>query len=407
MRKRLGFLLIIISLSICHGDNPTEFPSPQWALPGYVKASNSGDHDELGWSIAVSETTIVVGSRNESSGTNNINGDQNNNSANMSGAVYVYIIQDGKWLQQAYLKPSNGEEYDSFGHSVSLSDDTIVAGAIRECSNGDQGDNSILESGAAYVFTRLNGNWHQEAYLKASNCKEEYAQFGQSVSISGDTIVVGSSKNIYVFIRHNGIWSQQTILRPSNATIKEGWGNAVSISGDTIVVGVTNEYSNAKGINGNPNDNSEGMSGAAYVFTRKDGEWKQEAYIKASNARANSLFGNSVSISGDTIVIGSLLESSNAKGINGNPTDTSAQGAGAAYVFTRKDGEWKQEAYIKASNSEPEDAFGFATSVFNNTIVVSAIWEDSKATGVDGDTSNNDAIDAGAVYVYQRGVAVP
>ena len=113
------------------------------------------------------------------------------------------------------------------------------------------------------------------------------------------------------------------------------FGYSVSISGDTVVVAAWGEASNAKGVNGDQSNNSAVSAGAAYVFVRSAGAWTQQAYLKASNTDANDRFGISVSVSGDTVVVGAWGERSNARGVNGDPWNNSASNAGAAYVFVR------------------------------------------------------------------------
>jgi len=99
-------------------------------------------------------------------------------------------------------------------------------------------------------------------------------------------------------------------------------------------VGATGEASAATGIDGNQGDNSASASGAVYVFTRTNGVWNQQAYVKASNTEARDLFGFSLAIGGDTLAVGALFEASAATGINGNQSDNSAPSSGAAYVFS-------------------------------------------------------------------------
>ena len=262
--------------------------------------------------------------------------------------------------QQAYLKASNTGASDRFGHAVSLSGDTLVVGAYAEDSNatgvnGDGTDNSASASGAAYVFTRSGGVWSQQAYLKASNTE------------AGDSF---------------------------------GW--AVSLSGNTLVVGAYGEDSNATGVNGDGTDNSASTSGAAYVFTRSGTTWSQQAYLKASNTGAGDIFGWAVSRSGDTLVVGADGGASNAIGVDGDQADNSAIDSGAAYVFTRSGGVWSQQAYLKASNTEAGDLFGYAVSLSGNTLVVGAYGEDSNATGVNGDQADNSASISGAAYIFTR-----
>ncbi|MCC7130582.1 MAG: FG-GAP repeat protein, partial [Anaerolineae bacterium] len=112
-------------------------------------------------------------------------------------------------------------------------------------------------------------------------------------------------------------------------------------------------------------------------------------YLKASNTDADDGFGYSVAISGDTLVVGAPGEDSSATGVNGNGGDNSAASAGAAYVFGRSGGVWSQQAYLKASNTGAYDQFGWGVAISGDTVVVGASGEDSSATGVNGDGSNN------------------
>jgi T5SS/PEP-CTERM-associated repeat protein len=127
-----------------------------------------------------------------------------------------------------------------------------------------------------------------------------------------------------------------------------------------------------------------------------------DAYLKASNTGVIDQFGFAIAMSGNTIVVGAPGEDSNATGVNGNETNNSALGSGAAYVFVRTGDSWAQQAYLKASNTEASDQFGISVAVSGDTIVVGAQGEDSDATGVNGDQGDNSAISAGAVYVFVR-----
>jgi len=141
------------------------------------------------------------------------------------------------------------------------------------------------------------------------------------------------------------------------------FGYSVAISGDTAVVGAKNEASNATGINGDQNNISALNSGAAYIFVYDGYDWAQQAYLKASNTGKTDWFGHSVAISGDTVVVGAILEDSSATGINGDQLDNGLSAAGAAYVFVRNEAEWSQQAYLKASNPGPGDRFGYSVGM--------------------------------------------
>ena len=202
--------------------------------------------------------------------------------------MYIFTRSGTSWSQQAYLKASNTGGGDRFGHSVSLSGDTLAVGANYEGSsatgvNGNQSDGAI-ESGAVYVFTRNGTTWSQQAYLKASN--------------------TGGGDN---------------------------FGFSVSLSGDTLAVGAIYEDSSATGVNGSQSDGAF-ESGAVYVFTRSGTTWSQQAYLKASNTGGDDWFGFSVSLSGSRLAIGADQEDSSATGINGNQKDNRATRSGAVYV---------------------------------------------------------------------------
>ncbi len=417
------------------------------AQQAYLKASNTGGGDYFGFSVAVSADTVVVGAWGEDSNAKGVNaavnggtGTQADDSADSSGAAYVFTRTGSGWSQQAFLKASNSEANDWFGRSVAVSGNTLVVGAYGEDSNatgvnatlnggaGTQADNSSTVSGAAYVFTRSGGVWSQQAYLKASNSGPSNL-FGSSVAISGETVVVGSegenssSGAVYVFTRSGGLWSQQAYLNASSTGAVDSFGNSVAVSGDTLVVGAHGEDSNAIGVNaavsggsGTQEDNSFGDSGAAYVFTRSAGLWSQQAYLKASNTGAGDYFGESVAVSGDTVVVGARGERSNATGVNaavsggtGTQEDNSATWAGAAYIYTRSGGVWSQQAYLKASKTGAGDQFGRSVAVSGDAAVIGAPDEESNAIGVNaavsggmGTQSDNSARWSGAAYVFMR-----
>ena len=396
-----------------------------WSQQAYLKASNTGVNDLFGNSVAISGDTLVVGAFHEASNATGVDGDQSNDDTGASGAAYVFIRSGSTWSQQAYLKASNTGNFDEFGKSVTISGDTLVVGAPGERSNatgvnGDQANNSAHSSGAAYVFTRSGATWSQQAYLKASNTGN-FDLLGFSLDISGDTVVVGAHAEksnatgvggdetdnsltnagaAYVFTRSDSTWSQQAYLKASNTGDGDEFGKSIAVDGETLVVGAHREDSNATGVGGDEANDSAGDSGAAYVFTRSGSTWSQQAYLKASNTDSLDEFGSSVAIDGDALVVGALEEASNATGVDGDEANDSAGGAGAAYLFIRSGTDWSQQAYLKASNTASDDKFGYSVAVAGTTVAVGAHFEDSNATGVDGDQANSDAGASGAVYVF-------
>lgn len=407
---------------------PSDWQALQALLPiTYLKASNTDEDDRFGWSVAADGNTVVIGARFEDSTAPGVNGLQNNNIAPNAGAAYVFVRTPNGWVQEAYLKASNPTPGDVFGYAVALSGDTIVVGAPLEDSNasgvnGNGADNSIEDSGAAYVFVRSGGTWSQQAYLKASNPVRN-ASFGWSVDIDGATVVVGAFRETssatgingdgtngaapdagaaYVFARTGATWSQQAYLKASNTDAEDFFGVAVAISGETVVVGAYAEDSGSVGSDVDQNDDSAVDAGAAYVFVRSGVSWSQQAYLKASNTGAGDQFGVSVAILDNTIVVGGRYEDSESTGVNGNESSEAASNSGAAYVFVRTGATWVQEAYLKASNTGADNTFGEAVAIAANAIIVAAPLEDSGSPGVNGDQTNLTASDSGAVYLFVR-----
>ena len=196
-------------------------------------------------------------------------------------------------------------------------------------------------------------------------------------------------------------FAQDAYVKASNTEEFDNFGLSVALSGDTLAVGTYLEDSAAIGIDGDESDNTASTSGAVYVFTRDGaGVWSQQAYVKASNTEENDRFGYSVALSGDTLAVGANGEDSVATGIDGDESDNNATNSGAAYVFTRDGaGVWSQRAYVKASNTEEFNRFGLSVALSGDTLAVGAFGEDSAATGVGGDDSDNAASGSGAVYL--------
>ncbi|PJZ86526.1 FG-GAP repeat protein [Leptospira harrisiae] len=449
-QKSKGYRETLLLASV--SENPIPFcgfsvgNSPKlWETQAYLKASNAEANDLFGNSVAISGDTIVVGAAGESSNQTTItngNSASADNSAASSGAAYVFQRTGSSWAQEAYLKAPNAETTDFFGAAVAIDGNTILIGANQEDSNQititngptASTDNTASSSGAVYVFQRTGTTWVQQAYIKPPNA-EASDQFGVSIAISGDTIVVGafneasnqttitngtsasannsaaSAGAAYVFQRSGTTWAQQAYLKASNIEANDRFGNSVSISGDTIVVGSNLEDSNQTTITNGAiasSDNSATASGAAYVFQRTGSTWVEQAYLKAPNADANDQFGNRVAIDGNTIVVGAFSESSNQTTITNGATasaDNSASLAGAAYVFQRTGSTWTHQAYLKPPNVEANDNFGVTVAIQGNTILVGSIFEDNNQTTVTNGTNPNDdnsLSNSGAVYVFQR-----
>lgn len=412
-----------------------------FGLHGYMKPDVIGSNDWFGYEVVMSAdgNTLAVSAVNEDSAATGVGGNQADNSAMHSGAVYVFVRVAGVWSQQAYIKASNTDASDSFGGALALSQDgnTLAVGAAAERSlavgiNGNQADNTADWVGAVYVFTRSGASWSQEAYVKASN-SAHYTGFGNDVALSadGNTLAVGCPGDhggasgigasqafaawyvgaAFVFVRSGVTWSQQEYIKASNADPLDNFGYSVALSadGNTLAVSAVDEDSNATGIGGNQLDNSASSAGAVYVFVRSGTVWSQQAYLKASNTESNDNFGGntmqsiSLSSDGNTLAAAAWQEDSGSAGVDANQADNSEPDSGAVYIFTRSGAAWTQQAYIKATNPWTNAWFGYATalSASGNMLVVGASREAGTSSGIGGPKILGPYY-YGAAYVFRR-----
>jgi len=408
-----------------------------WSQQAYVKASNTRADDNFGEALALSAdgNTLLVTAPLEDSAATGINGNQADASATNAGAVYVFTRNAGAWSQQAYLKAGNAYANAYFGWSIATSNDgnTVAVGAVGDASNatglnGNGANHSAADAGAAYVFGRSGNTWSQLAYVKASNTNAG-DNFGAAVALNaaGDRLAVGApfeSSNatgiggnqtdnssedagaVYVFSRSGGSWSQQAYVKASNTVAGANFGNALALdaSGNMLAVGAPYETSSATGINGNQADTSAAFAGAVYVFQRSGSAWSQQAYVKASNTNQHDNFGSALALSqdGTVLAVGAIGESSAAVGLDGNQADNSRDGVGAVYLFRAASNNWSQLRYIKPATAGQGGEFGsaIAFSSDTNTLAISAAFETSAATGVNGNQADTSQIDAGAAWLF-------
>jgi hypothetical protein len=278
-------------------------------------------------------------------------------------------------------------------------------------------------AGAAHVYRRVGATWSLEATLIASNA-DWGDRFGTHVAISGDSIAVsapdedggssgvnggqasnslGGSGAVYVFVRTGATWTQEAYIKASNPAGGVGFGT-LSISGDTLVVGCRSESSSGSGVNGSQ-DGDLPSSGAVYVFLRDGSTWSQESYIKAEYPAHGDWFGDSVSIDGDTLLVGATREDGSDAGVNGNPANDGVSASGACFVYERTGSTWSPNAYLKASNAGGFDNFGIV-AIDGDTVVVGAVGEDSATHSVNGDQDDNSVSASGAAYVYSLAAPV-
>jgi trimeric autotransporter adhesin len=286
-------------------------PTGGWAnmtQTAELTASDGEDHDGFGSAVAISGSTVVIGSPYASIGTNA-----------EQGAAYVFTESGSTWTQSAKLSSSDGVSYNYFGSALATTGSTIVAGAPGATigTNPDQG--------AAYVFVHSDGAWLQAAKLTASNGGNGN-NLGHSVAISGSTVVAGTyifplpkrQGGAYVYVKPTGGWASSTQtaeLTANDPANGDQLGFSVSISGSTILAGAPETTVGTKT-----------SQGAAYSFVEPAGGWvttsKYNAKIEASDGAKGDQFGYCVAISGATEAIGAI-----SAAIDGNA------GQGATYLF--------------------------------------------------------------------------
>ncbi len=333
MRKQRSWHVFLAALLLAAA---VPLHQAQAAVVQKLLASDGFRADRFGSSVSLSGDTALVAADCDD---------------NAKGAVYVFTSTNGVWSQQQKLTADNPAAGDYFGHSGAVSGDTAVIGAVRE----------DVSTGAVYIFTRTNGVWSQQQKLTGDD-SDTGDYFGCSAAVSGDTAAVGAgfenNKNgaVYIFTRTgDGVWTKQAKLTDDEGADGKQFGWSVSLSGDTLAVGAVRDDDN--GI----------KSGSAYIFTRMNGMWSQQQKLLAGDGNSGDAFGQSVSLSEDSVLIGAHY--------NDDKVETS--GAGSAYVFTRMNGVWSQQQKLTASDGATYDRFGWSVSISGDTALIGAFGDDS------------------------------
>lgn len=246
------------------------------------------------------------------------------------------------WSQIQKLIPPDGRPHDSFGFSVSIDNNTALVGAWF-----DNGTHDL--SGSVYVFIHSSRLWTLQQKIFAPDITD----FGYSVSLSGNTALIGAAGAAYIYARNDTHWYQETKFTSSRAS----FGREVSLSGDTAIIG-------------------EDSGEKAYVFRCVNSTWNQEAILTASDQEWNDFFGTDVSIDGDIAVVSSLQD------------DDNGLSSGSAYIFVRNGTVWSQQAKLLPSDGKPMDWFGWSVEIKGDTALIGA-----PTTG---------HTDPGFVYVFTR-----
>jgi len=337
---------------------------PVWASEvKQIKISGNGKKDLFGQTVSVSGNYAIAGSpKDDEYGKD-------------SGLARIFRYTGKVWKPTAVLRSPEDLSFGHFGYSVAVYDDPSSDSGDYAIAGACSSDGASLNSGAAYIFRRSSSDasaWICHNTLKANDGKRN-DDFGFSVSISGDTAIVGAYRNdgagtdagaAYIFKNSRGTWSQQAKLQADDAGDRDYFGRSVSISGDYAVVGAHGR------------DDKGAEAGAAYVFYNSGNQWIQKGKLLAADGAAGDFFGFSVSISGSSVIVGAYAD------------DDRGESSGAAYIFSRNSaGNWLQTAKLTAGDGGLRSFFGRSVSLSGNCAAV----------GADG-TENK----SGAVYIFRK-----
>ncbi|HEY8561717.1 MAG TPA: FG-GAP-like repeat-containing protein [Pyrinomonadaceae bacterium] len=334
---------------------------------GKLTAADGAAQDSSGFAVAISGDTAVVGAPRNTGGTG----------LQQRGSAYVYVRDSaGVWTPQQKFAPSDGAATDQFGYAVAVDGNTIAVGRYNTTTGQNRAD------GKVYIFTRTGSTWTETQTLVSSDLAQGDS-FGYSLALENNTLLVGARNKAdgatffkgaaYVFTRSapGANFAQQAKLTGSDTGFSDFFGESVALSGDTAIVGSVTDF-------GTPNNN-----GKAYVFVRSGSAWSEQQILQAQNGSPNGSFGVSVSVSGDTALVGARSEVVNS----------STGELGAAYVFQRNGAVWTQTQRFTAKEVTPRnDQFGYTVAVKGDTLAIG-----SPAHEIVSGIANH-----GAVYVYQR-----
>ncbi|WP_319475832.1 FG-GAP repeat protein [Marispirochaeta aestuarii] len=323
-----------------------------WTWANTLTASDAGEYDLFGVSVALSGDYAIVGAHHHNGPSDSPFAPDGKNIR--SGAAYVFVrTSTSVWLEETKLIGERDwfQQEDHFGSSVAISGDTAVVGS----PNDEYGDVNP-DSGAVYVFRRDDeGNWPQETRLTAADASAG-DNFGSSVAIDGDSLIIGapfddyrdySSGSAYIFTREGGGWKQIKLSPDSRAD--HLFGLSVAIEKDTAIVGAPQGR-----------DFRDVRTGSAYLFVKTDeGTWSLSDTLTPSGGAEGIVFGWSTAIAEDSIVIGAIGDGKNS--------------SGSVYVFTNNDGEsWTQSGKFFAADAAFNTWFGFGISISGQSVIIGA-----------------------------------
>ncbi len=347
-----------------------------WGQQAYLKTSDSAAGAYFGWSLAISAdgNTVVAAAKNP-----NFNAVGSPDRAR----AYVFVRSANVWSEQAILRSEDASESDQFGQGVSVSGDgqTIAVGAMGHGAGGGVyvfTRSAELWSRAGAVLTEPTGNnfgssvvlSHDGRTLFVGDPGDDSASVGVGATPGNGALSFSGAVSMFTADASRANWSRALFFKASNPRADAWFGRSLAVSADArvFVVGADRERSAFSGVSeGGAPDGGVPLeeAGAAYIFRNSGNDW-HETFVKAVNTRAAARFGATVAISHDgrTVTVGAPGETSSAAGVDGDPSDDSASGRGAAYAYSRNStGDWTARAYLKPAALGSGFAFGSSVAL--------------------------------------------
>jgi FG-GAP repeat len=355
---------------------------------GFAKAGTWGSLH-----VALSDELVVISATGEASAST----DPSDNSAPNAGAVYVYD-RSALGTPPQFIKAPAPQKGALFGQSIALSGTRLIVGAPGE-------DGAAMDSGAAYIFELQNGRFDDAHPIRIVPAVAHATDsFGAAVAIENDLLVVGapgdSSKSaglggdptdksftgngaVYAYRLVDQQWTQDLYAKPQVPHMLGFFGGSLSLSGGHLAIG-------SPWASDCPNDQRGPAHGVVYVLGQDGGAWTIEACIDVGPL-ADSLFGFSVALLGDDLVVGAPWD---ASGDKSDPRDSSREYSGAAYLYHRAGRDWPERAYLKAPVIQANAAFGFSVAIAPGVLAVGAPYEGNSPHGLDP------SLYSGATYLF-------
>ena len=371
-----------------------------WIFQQKIISSDRTAGDNFGTSVGVYENYIVIGAPNDTGTLNNFV------TLPFSGSAYIfeYNLSSNQWIEIQKIEAYDHDTLSYFGHSVAIDNDYITIGSHFKDDIDNLGAN-IERSGTVYIYHKSSSqnNWNFEQKITASD-KQAYDEFGYSVSIDSNIIVVGAHHHdydnfynntdyhfnagaVYIFEKQtNGNWLQINKLISFDRDSADYFGHSVSVYNNNIIVGAHMEDHNTFGIS----SSTVTSAGSCYIFERlTNGSWSFLQKIVASDRLTAAQFGHSVDINDHYAIVGARLENRDSLGLN--PIAAS----GAVYIYKRSMANtWDEFQKVVALDREYGDDFGYSVGINESSqdIIISALEEDMPGTPF----YNN----AGAAYIF-------